>query len=323
MRVIVADDDREATAALSLALKKYGVEADVAHDSAAVGQLLRSGEPVSLAIVNGEMPGLEGADFCRQLRSQPSWAAPHIILLTRGPSGGDSGAGFDAAADDHLSKPIHPEELRARVSIGMRVASLQAHLAERVAELQVARDDLARLTSTDVLTNLYARHSWLELAHMELTRSRRYGRPLSVMVIDLDGFKRVNDTHGHCAGDHALRQFADMLRVVCRSSDVIGRLGGEEFAVLVPETPLDAAQILAGRITGACRSLVVRSLSGQIACSCSLGLIEAGPGDEDIEVVLRRADLALCDAKRNGRDRWKSYGLAPDEDRSQLALELA
>ena len=114
-----------------------------------------------------------------------------------------------------------------------------------------------------------------------------------------------------------------MLRVTCRSSDIVGRLGGEEFAVLVPESSLDAAEALATRLNEACRGIVVRALSGKITCTCSIGMTEATPTDEDIEAVLRRADLALYEAKRSGRDTWRSDRHMTSVDRSQLTLELA
>jgi len=323
MRVVVADDDRVTTTVLSHALQKWGIQAEVANDGETAWNLMSGPQPVSLAIVDWEMPGLDGIELCRRVRSRPSLAAMYLILLTGRSSRLDLVTGLEAGADDYMVKPIHPDELRARVNVGMRVTALQANLAERVVELQSARDDLSRLVSTDTLTGLHSRRSWFELAHTELARARRYGRPLSVMEIDLDYFKRVNDSHGHCSGDLVLQQFADMLRVTCRTSDVIGRLGGEEFAILVPETPLENAQTLATRINSGCRSLVVRSLSGLISCTCSIGITEAGPGDDDIETVLRRADLALYEAKGSGRDHWKSYGQATEADLSQLVLELA
>jgi diguanylate cyclase (GGDEF)-like protein len=128
------------------------------------------------------------------------------------------------------------------------------------------------------------------------------------MVIDLDFFKRVNDTFGHDTGDKVLRHFADMLRVESRQSDIVGRLGGEEFALLVPETSLAAAERIASRIRAACRTLLVASPSGEVRCTCSIGISEIAPDDDEIESVLRRADAALYEAKRSGRDCWKSHG---------------
>ena len=216
-------------------------------------------------------------------------------------------AGLDAGADDYMVKPIDMEELRARLQVGIRVANLQGRLAERVVELQGARDHLARLVSTDALTNLYSRRWWFELAATEFSRGRRYDRAFSVMVIDLDFFKQVNDNFGHDAGDKLLRAFADMLQVECRQSDILGRLGGEEFAILVPETTVGAAQKLASRISEACRNVKVAVPTGDVTCSCSIGISQVQADDDDIDDVLRRADAALYDAKRSGRDCWKAH----------------
>jgi diguanylate cyclase (GGDEF)-like protein len=178
---------------------------------------------------------------------------------------------------------------------------LQDSLTHTVKELQRAHDHLARLASTDALTGVYSRRWWFDLAAKEFSRSRRYERTFSLLMADLDWFKQVNDTFGHETGDRVLQQFGEMLRGICRESDVIGRLGGEEFAVLVPETSADAAQRLAGRITESCRALVV---DADVRCSCSIGVTEVRADDDDVDSVLTRADAALYAAKRAGRDRW-------------------
>src|SRR5262249_39506189 len=184
---------------------------------------------------------------------------------------------LDAGADDYMTKPIDTEELRARVQVGVRIATLHRRLADRVSELQAARDHLARIAATDALTELYSRRGWFEIAATEFARSRRYNRAVSLMIVDLDHFKRVNDTYGHEAGDRLLQTFAALLRLECRQSDVVGRIGGEEFAVLLSETPLRAAQRLAGRIADACRSLTVPTAAGDVTCTCSIGINDLRP----------------------------------------------
>ena len=248
----------------------------------------------------------------------------YLILLTGRGSRLDLFTGLEAGADDYMVKPLNRDELRARVKTGVRIATLQANLAERVRELQATRDDLTRLISTDALTQLHSRRGWFKLASTEFSRSRRYRRTLSAMVVDLDFFKQVNDTCGHESGDLVLQRFADVLRFVCRESDIVGRLGGEEFAILVPETSLAAAEILAGRIAGSCRDLVVSTPAGPVTCSCSIGVSEVMQEDGDVETVLRRADVALYDAKRNGRDGWKCYNPVDlRHDESQMSFHLA
>jgi diguanylate cyclase (GGDEF)-like protein len=154
------------------------------------------------------------------------------------------------------------------------------------------------------LTGVYSRRWWFDLAEKEFSRSYRYDRVFSLLMADLDLFKRINDTYGHEAGDRVLNQFGTMLRKTCRESDVIGRIGGEEFALLLPETPAGAAQHLASRITEACRSIVVDGSVDDARCSCSLGVTEVRPDDERLDYVLMRADQALYAAKRAGRNQW-------------------
>ena len=307
MRALIADDDPVTRAILVKALKPWNMEVTVATDGNEAWSALSSGPPPEIAIVDWMMPGMDGIELCRRIREYPALAGIYVILLTGRGSRMDLVAGLDAGADDYMVKPIDTEELRARVQVGVRVANLQGRLAERVVELQGARDHLARLVSTDALTNLYSRRWWFELAATEFSRGRRYDRAFSVMVIDLDFFKQVNDNFGHDAGDKLLRAFADMLQVECRQSDILGRLGGEEFAVLVPETPVGAAQKLAGRISEACRNVNVTVPTGDVTCSCSIGISQVQADDDDIDDVLRRADAALYDAKRSGRDCWKAH----------------
>ncbi len=307
MRAVIADDDPVTTAILSNALRRWSIDATSAPDGTRAWELLAASPASELAIIDWMMPGLDGIEICRRIRRDPRLAGMYVLLLTGRGSRDDLVAGLDAGADDYMIKPIDTEELRARVQVGVRVASLQARLADRVSDLQAASEHLARLVSTDVLTNVYTRRSWFERAAVEFSRSQRYGRAFSLMVIDLDWFKRINDSFGHEIGDRVLRGFTDLLRNECRQSDIVGRLGGEEFALLAPETPQAAAQHLAGRIRDVCRDLVVESPGGPVRCSCSIGISEFASTDDSVESALRRADAALYEAKRSGRDCWMSH----------------
>jgi two-component system cell cycle response regulator len=305
MRALVADDDRTSTTILAGALTKWGLDVTVAHDGNAAWQQLHGVAPPSLAVLDWTMPGISGVDICRRLRRTPRVAGLYTILLTSRDRQSDMVEGLDAGADDFMTKPIDMEELRARVHVGLRAAALQNNLSERVRELQAARDHLARIANTDALTGAYSRRGWFDLAASEFSRCRRYARTFSLLAGDLDFFKRVNDTYGHDSGDAVLHRFAEMLRAECRQSDIIGRLGGEEFAVVLPETPVAAAATLATRITAACRALAVETPTGVVRLSCSIGLTELRDDDASIESVLRRGDAALYEAKRSGRDRWR------------------
>ena len=302
MKALIADDDRVATTLLARVLKRWGFEVWVVNDGVAAWEHLVGHSP-ALAIVDWMMPGLDGPDLCRRIRSDPRLAGMHVILLTGRSGQADIVAGLDAGADDYVVKPFQVEELRARVQVGVRVIQLKERLAAEVERLQVARDDLEHLANSDVLTDLCNRRSWFNRAAIELERCRRYGRPIALLMLDLDHFKNVNDTHGHVVGDLVLKRFAELLRDVCRTSDVVGRVGGEEFAVLLPETCIDNAGHVAHRIVQACRDARMAAPHDGVRFTCSIGVAGVDGSDMTIEDTMRRADLALYEAKRSGRDR--------------------
>ncbi len=304
MRTLVADDDPIIATILSTMLARSGMEVTVAHDGDVAWQALNSLQPPAIAILDWMMPNLDGLELCRRIRSTPRLAGTYVILVTGRDSREDLVTGLEAGADDYMVKPIDMVEFRARIGVGLRVAKLQQSLARSVTELKSTRDRLARMASTDVLTGVYSRRWWFDVAAKEFSRSRRYERTFSLLMADLDLFKQINDTFGHEVGDRVLNRFGAMLRETCRQSDVIGRLGGEEFTVLLPETSSSDAQHLATRITEACRALAVDASAGDVRCSCSVGVTELRADDERLDSVLTRADQALYAAKRAGRNQW-------------------
>jgi two-component system chemotaxis family response regulator WspR len=273
------------------------------------------------------MPGVDGLTLVRRYRAiEATRNVPIVVLSTKEDPVVKKDA-FTAGANDYLVKLPDKIELVARIRLHSKaylnqIQRDEAHrslsesqrqlvvsnsaLAERISELQVARDELSRLVSTDALTGLNSRRRWFELAATEFIRYRRYGRPLTFLMADLDFFKRINDTFGHDAGDEVLRQFGGVLGVASRQSDVAGRIGGEEFAVMLPETAADGAEEVARRIVAECRKLDIATPAGQVKLSCSVGIAEATVVDATVEEVLRRADTALYDAKHSGRDGWRS-----------------
>jgi diguanylate cyclase (GGDEF)-like protein len=253
------------------------------------------------------MPKLDGVEICRRVRHELPLANVYLMLLTAFESRKDVVAGLESGADDYVVKPFDTEELRARVQVGIRVLTLQERLAERVIELQTARDKFAQLAATDALTGLCSRRRWFETAAVEFSRARRYGRPLGLLMADLDLFKQVNDTFGHSAGDDVLKKFAEILQRQSRRSDVAGRVGGEEFAILLPETSLQAAHEVARRIVESCRDVAIPADAGVVRFTSSIGVTGIAPADDRIDAALKRADAALYEAKRSGRDRATAH----------------
>ena len=187
------------------------------------------------------------------------------------------------------------------------------NLKQSETALKNALEEVERLAITDSLTSLYNRRHLFELADREFQRARRYRIPLSIMMVDIDEFKRVNDTYGHAIGDQVLQGVAECCRKELRGVDVIGRYGGDEFVALLPETGLPAACQVAERLRRSIAERVLDTRAGRVAVTVSLGI--AVMDDEHLtpETLIDRADKALYVAKQNGRNRvWSQFGAYTD-----------
>ncbi|MGM0404373.1 MAG: diguanylate cyclase, partial [Thermodesulfobacteriota bacterium] len=172
-----------------------------------------------------------------------------------------------------------------------------------VTEHRKMQEDLAKMASVDELTGLFNRRVFMEYLEHEVSRFKRYKKTAIVMMLDLDHFKKINDTHGHAAGDMVLRQFGGLLKATVRETDISGRVGGEEFALLLPETTLDDAMLLAKRILKNVRESVVATVAGDVRYTTSIGFAELQQDDTHIDQLMARADAALYRAKNKGRNR--------------------
>jgi diguanylate cyclase (GGDEF)-like protein len=175
-------------------------------------------------------------------------------------------------------------------------------------ELREAYARVREQSRTDELTQLANRRAFLEYGTTATDQSRRYRHPLSILMIDIDHFKRINDTYGHAAGDDALRAVAAELRKAARAADTPGRLGGEEFAILLPETTAAEALTVAERVRQEVKALRLAHEGVTIQFTCSIGIAELTETIEDIDTLLHHADEALYEAKESGRDRVVRYG---------------
>ena len=172
-----------------------------------------------------------------------------------------------------------------------------------ITERKALEGELRRLANTDMLTGIANRRSFMESLRREIMRARRYGRPLSLLMLDVDHFKRINDTHGHPCGDEVLKKLAVTVRETLRDSDLFGRIGGEEFAVALPETPLAGALQNAERVRAEVGRAVVSFGGREIRFAVSIGAAALADGGEDMEGLFSRVDAALYRAKEGGRNR--------------------
>ena len=188
-----------------------------------------------------------------------------------------------------------------------------------VSDLIRHAETLAALASTDGLTGLYNRRHFLELAASEWGRFKRYGRPLALLLLDIDRFKSINDTHGHDIGDLVLKEIAEGLRHHTRTSDIAGRVGGEEFVLLLPETSLESACLVAERFRQAVAERTVAVEAGTLAVTASIGVSCARADTTGIAELMKEADLALYEAKHTGRNRICAFDPPMLGERSRAA----
>ena len=301
MKILVAEDDPVSRIALMRVLQRWGDEVVLAKDGIEASRLLQEPDGPKLAILDWMMPGADGPEVCRQIRQQASESYIYALILTSRDKTEDIIAALEAGADDYLSKPFVPAELKARLLTGRRIIDLQQQLIK-------AREDLRVEATHDSLTGLYNRRAILETFHREVSRVEREGGHLMVSIADIDHFKRINDTHGHAAGDAVLRGVAQMMQASIRPYDSIGRYGGEEFLFLSPGCDVTNALKLAERIRQCISSERIKSDGIEIAVTLSMG-VAVYRATEDAMTLIAGADAALYQAKSRGRNRVELFRL--------------
>ena len=294
--ILIADDEPLSRRLLQASLVRWGYEVEVAKDGEeALDVLLRDTAP-RLAVLDWVMPRLDGLEVCRRARARAGAPYSYLLLLTSKEASSDVVAGLAAGADDYLRKPFDAEELRARLRTGERILNLQA-------ELLAAQDALRVQATRDGLTGLYNRRAVLERLDEEMARARREGAELSVLLLDVDHFKRVNDQYGHQAGDEVLRELAARLGSVLRTYDAFGRYGGEELIAILPGCGNAASVLVAERMRSAAASSPIETRTGAVAVTVSIGAASCRSGQTDAAAIIARADAALYRAKNGGRNR--------------------
>ena len=288
--VLVADDEEDIRSLVALRLRRAGYDVVTAADGEEALRLARQTKP-DLLILDVSMPVMDGLTVCRELQGQGA-AAPPVIFLTARTHSAAALEGFAAGAADYVTKPFRPAELLARVHATLRSKAV--------------RDALAHDATTDPLTGLLNRRGLEARALEAVALARRHGRDLACLVVDLDFFKRINDTHGHAAGDIVLRTVAERLRRHTRVSDLVVRFGGEEFLLLMPETDVDGAAIVAEKLRALFDAQPVSYASPEgpvsIHVTCSIGVSSWRPGMGEPPDLFDDADRALYEAKRRGRN---------------------
>jgi diguanylate cyclase (GGDEF)-like protein len=288
MRVLVADDDEVVRAVLVALLEHLGHEAVLATDGTEAWAILQCDDAPSLVILDWMMPGINGVEICRRLRGSAKRPYQYLLMLTAKDEMEDLVESIESGADDYLRKPFDARELRARLHAGQRILVLQ--------------DELRARAMVDDLTGLWNRAAVLDILKRELELSERNGVPVSILLADLDHFKRINDTHGHAVGDEVLREASKRMAARLRPYDELGRYGGEEFLVVLPGCSSSVALSAAHRVREAVAALAINTAVGAI--TVSIGVASSMPGDPiAADRIIMEADKALYRAKHAGRDR--------------------
>jgi two-component system cell cycle response regulator len=295
--ILIVDDSSLSRRIMARTLESAGYAVVEAEDG--VAALDRYAEnPVPVVVTDIAMPRMDGLELLARLRkSEP---CPEVVLLTA-KRADDAGAAIQAlrlGAHDYLSKEAAEGE--ALVLAVRRAAERHRLLDENKRLLE----ELRRLSLTDVVTAVGNRRAFDESLRQQVARARRAGSPLALAMLDLDLFKRVNDGYGHQAGDDVLHAFASRLKTLARGGDGVFRHGGEEFALILPDTDLGGASTLAGRIVEAIAAEPFAMSAGSIELTCSAGVAVLEAGDDAGGTALTvRADAALYRAKSEGRNR--------------------
>lgn len=295
MRILIAEDDKTSRSILAAILQKWGYDPVAVGSGSEAWEVMKKPDAPGLAVLDWEMPDMDGLETCRRIRDLQLFNPPYLIILTSREEKADIVRGLDAGANDYISKPYDKDELRARIRVGERMLELQAELIE-------ARDALAHEAMHDHLTGALNRRAVLGGLEKELKRAARRNSTLSIGLCDIDHFKAVNDSHGHQVGDSVLYGFVQTLKSALREYDLVGRYGGEEFLVVAPDTVDSDREGLYERLRAAVAILRTPVQSGEIGITVSIG-VAGSEIAETVDLLLEKADEALYRAKAAGRNR--------------------
>lgn len=300
MRLLLVEDEPTQRMLLERRLRRAGYVVETARHGEEALARLRDG-CFQIMITDWDMPGMDGATLCRRVREANLPGYLYVLLLTGHGSAASIVAGLEAGADDYVTKPANEAELLARLTSGRRIVRLEQSLREANARVQL-------LSVTDPLVGTFNRRYLNDQLVRDVQRARRHDEALTVVMADLDRFKRINDERGHQTGDEVLTRFAELARSSIRQSDDwIARYGGEEFVIVLPQTDLTGGSAAAEKLRIECECAQFPTSTGPIRVTASFGIAALGPepraASAAAAALLREADAALYASKRAGRNR--------------------
>jgi two-component system cell cycle response regulator len=292
MKVLIAEDEPISCRALEKSVAGWGYETVIAKNGKEAWEALRKNE-VRIAVVDWMMPGMDGIELCQKIRhdyQQKKSKYTYIILLTGKDQQGDVITGLSAGADDYITKPFSFLELKVRIQNGERIIKVE--------------DDQIELASYDSLTKVWNRKKILDFFKEELSRGRRENQATGVIIVDVDWFKNVNDSHGHFIGDEVLIEVVSRLKKCIRGYDKLGRYGGDELILVLPNCGLTHVKNVAERLRLSVCEKKISTKKGLLDVTISLGGISSDVSSEaSTDELIQASDRALYSAKKRGRNK--------------------
>jgi two-component system cell cycle response regulator len=297
MKILIAEDDSTSRITLLAIVSEWGYEPIPAADGAQVLSLMQADDAPRLLLLDWKIPEVNGLDLCKKIREEDSSNPPYIILLTGRSDTEDVVTGLKAGANDYMSKPFDNAELKARLEVGKRMLGLHD-------ELNRAKEAMAFQANFDELTELMNRRAVMKAMVNEIERSKRNSQPLYICMCDIDHFKKINDTHGHLAGDAVLKEIAQRFNNSLRPYDLCGRYGGEEFLIILNSKEHHIHDVFE-RIRQAISDepFIYEETALNITISCGVTRYNPPSDVRNTTQILIDADTALYEAKNNGRNR--------------------
>lgn len=303
-QILLVEDSKSQANFANEFLKKAGYEVVWVEDGKSAIKAALSGN-IDVILLDVNLPDMNGNEVCRLLKRREDTKLIPIIMLTVKGTVNDKVAGFQAGADDYLPKPYNENELNARIYSCLRTKQLQDELRNKNSELESLLQKLEILSITDQLTELYNRRHFENILKQEFAKTLRFGTPLCCLMIDVDFFKKINDTYGHHIGDAVLKETSEIIKANLRDIDTVARWGGDEFILLFPQTKKEEALIPIERIRKSVAEHIFPNIKNE-RVTLSIGIASVPNNDNKIdtaEKLVQLADLALYEAKKNGRNR--------------------
>lgn len=293
--ILVVDDSPVYRKLVEQVLASEAYSLLFARDGAEAMKLYEEHAP-SIVITDWILPDFCGFELCQRIRSDDTRPYTYIIVMTSNTEKGNVVKGLQAGADDYLTKPFDPGEMLARVGVGRRIVDLNRELAAKSQKLEEA-------ARTDSLTGLPNRRAIEDWAAKQLRGAARHRFPMWVVLGDIDNFKAINDTFGHDAGDIVLKTFAEVLKKNTRASDISGRLGGDEFLLVITHVEAEHVEVAVERFREQFAALSFPLQGQSVRVTASFGVTGVQTSEpQDFSALLRKADQMLYEAKRAGRN---------------------